>query len=207
MTSCGTTTSKGCCGRPQPPEQPNLRQIVDHYIRHHRPRGRAESGRFRQQPSLDDAVRLAAGCIDQYGKRHSHQRRIPRASLDRLARRLAAVDLMQAGTFQELYEMVRAAGESIHMIGPLTTYDVATRIGAYLHLAPNRVYLHAGTRAGARALGIAGRNKTVQRSELPREFGRLTAAECEDVLCIYKDVLAAAIRRRPRPVARASDRE
>jgi hypothetical protein len=205
MKTCGPTWD-GCCDSPELPRTPTLRQIVDHYILYYRGRGRAETRRFRQQPSLDDAVRLAAGCTDQYGKRHSHQRRIPRASLDRLARRLAAVNLLHAGTFHELYEMVRAAGESIHMIGPLTTYDVATRIGAYLRLAPNRVYLHAGTRVGARALGIAGRTKTVERSQLPREFGRLTAAECEDVLCIYKDVLEAALRHRPRPVAPASHR-
>jgi hypothetical protein len=33
-------------------------------------------------------------------------------------------------------------------------YDTALRIGAKLKLFPTKVYLHAGTRLGARALGL-----------------------------------------------------
>ena len=42
----------------------------------------------------------------------------------------------------------------IRGIGVLTVYDVATRIAAHLDLEPARVYVHAGTAEGARALGL-----------------------------------------------------
>jgi hypothetical protein len=35
-------------------------------------------------------------------------------------------------------------------------YDIAHRIGAYLRREPEAVYLHAGTREGARALNLGG---------------------------------------------------
>jgi hypothetical protein len=38
-------------------------------------------------------------------------------------------------------------------IGRLTVYDVATRIGAHVDLAPERAYLHAGTATGAKGTG------------------------------------------------------
>ena len=42
--------------------------------------------------------------------------------------------------------------QAFNLIGDLTVYDISTRIGAFLKLEPNRIYLHAGTRIGARAL-------------------------------------------------------
>lgn len=105
--------------------------------------------------------------------------------------RLASVNVLACSSFDELHDLVEGATDDIRMIGPLTVYDVATRIGAYLDQQPKRIYLHAGTRGGARALGLDGNRRTLERSELPREFRRLTPAECEDVLCIYKDHLAA----------------
>jgi len=74
-------------------------------------------------------------------------------------------------------------------IGILIVYDVTTWIGAYLDLAPEVVYLHAGAGKGAAALGFDKRG-TVNRRDLPRAFWRLRANEIEDCLCIYKDELA-----------------
>jgi hypothetical protein len=56
--------------------------------------------------------------------------------------------------------------------------------------------LHRGTRIGAAALGFRGR--TVDPVMLPAAFSRLTAAEMEDCLCIYKDELSG-MRRRNHP--------
>ena len=65
----------------------------------------------------------------------------------------------------------------------------------FLSLSPDHVYLHAGTRKGAQALGLQG--ATVHKNDLPPEFRRLSPAEIEDCLCIYKariQRLAAAAR-------------
>lgn len=193
--------TSSCCSAPPLPRAATLRQIVDHYIGHYRPSARREQRRFRDQPSIVAAVDLAGRCEDADGKRHSHQRRIPAASLERMRRVLSATDLMRAKSFDDLHEAIRAASEGIHMIGPLTVYDVATRIGFYLRLQPRLVYLHAGVRPGAKALGLDHRRPTLARSELPTQLQRLTPAECEDVLCIYADKLRAANRRRARPLS------
>ena len=123
------------------------------------------------------------------GKRHPHQYRIRPAALAEARRRLLAADLRTAETFDELHDMVAATVRGIWKDAKLTIYDIAHRIGAYLGLAPERVYLHRGTRKGARALGLGRGRATLELHELPGEFGRLTAAEAEDCLCIYKEHL------------------
>jgi hypothetical protein len=50
-----------------------------------------------------------------------------------------------------------------------------------LNLFPDKVYLHAGTRLGARALGLRTA-ATLKMSELPKEFRALKPHEIEDVL-------------------------
>ena len=71
-------------------------------------------------------------------------------------------------------------------IGELAVYDITCRIGAFLDIRPERIYLHAGTRDGARALGLGLRGASVRKADLPGDFGRLSPAEIEDCLCIYK---------------------
>ena len=120
------------------------------------------------------------------GKRHPHQHRIPGASLHEAAQRLQGVDLAAVESFDELHDVIAAAIGDIDMIGPLTLYDIAHRIGAFLRLTPTTVYLHRGTRDGARVLGLGRGKKTLSMDDLPAEFRRLAPHEIEDCLCIYK---------------------
>ena len=46
------------------------------------------------------------------------------------------------------------AGADIHRFGKLAVYDTACRLGVYLGLGPEVVYLHAGTTKGAKALSL-----------------------------------------------------
>ena len=71
-------------------------------------------------------------------------------------------------------------------IGALYRYDTAFRIGAYRGLFPTRVYLHAGTRKGARALGLDYRKDALEMSEIPAALRTRKPYEIEDILCIYK---------------------
>jgi hypothetical protein len=71
--------------------------------------------------------------------------------------------------------------------GDLFFYDVATRIGHYLHLAPSHVYLHAGTRDGAKQMGLSGRGGRLSPADVPFQMmDSLSPSEIEDFLCIYK---------------------
>ncbi|MEO5602155.1 MAG: hypothetical protein ABIR06_14645 [Cyclobacteriaceae bacterium] len=81
------------------------------------------------------------------------------------------------------------------MVSDLTTYDSTQRICSAFDIEPEFVYLHNGTTAGAKNLGIKVRGKEyLQLSELP---GWLTSslgpADIENFLCIYKDDFSLAI--------------
>lgn len=102
---------------------------------------------------------------------------------------LARCGVEQCETFDELIKTVDDAIRHIDGIGDLFIYDAAVSIGAKLGLEPEKIYLHAGTRRGAGALGL-GRGKSVlDVGELPRAFRALRPREIEDCLCIYKDQL------------------
>lgn len=169
----------------------NLQSIVRTYVTHIRPRTDGELNWFRQQPTLRDAVRVAALAINSKGKRYSHQRRMSKRILEQASDALLANEkaIEQCKNFDELHTLLEAILEPIKGIGELYVYDIALRIGARLGLFPNKVYLHAGTRVGARALGFDGGAKTLEVSHLPKELQQLEPHEIEDVLCIFKDKL------------------
>lgn len=167
-------------------------EIVSHYIRHHRQDARAEMRFFEIQRNTSAAIHKAALCVMPGGKRHPHQRRIPKAVLEETEARLQAAgrDLAGASDFAGLHAMVEREVGAISGIGELTVYDIAHRLGAFFGKAPALVYLHAGTKTGAAALGFKG--GSIPPKSLPAVFSRLSAAEIEDCLCIYKDELRGA---------------
>jgi hypothetical protein len=105
--------------------------------------------------------------------------------------RLVVADLRSCRSFDELHSRVNSLIRDIHMIGALVVYDVSHRIGAHLGVEPERVYLHSGTREGALALGLGRSLAAIDLADLPEEFRRLTPAEAEDCLCIFKKQLRA----------------
>lgn len=182
--------------RLSPSTSARLRRVVQHYIKECRAQARREMKVFANQAFLAKAIKLAAACTDvliaeDTGRivRHSHQRRIPRRCLRQAEKSLLAAEskLRASSNFNELHQQVSIAIKG-GGIGALTIYDVAHRIGAYLKLYPNLVYLHAGTAEGARHIGV--RDQAVAKNALPKEFRTLSPAEIEDCLCIYKDVLS-----------------
>jgi len=169
-------------------EDDTLARICGDYVRVHRKRARNELRFYAEAPTDEEAVRRAALAQIEGGKRHPHQYRIPKATLAKSLGHLLTnlPHLRDAGTFDELFDLIAQIIRPIHGIGELAVYDTALRIGARFEQAPDKVYLHAGTRSGARALGIDGRRETVAIDELPAPLRRLTARELEDMLCIYK---------------------
>jgi hypothetical protein len=166
-----------------------IEEVVAAYIRDCRPAALREMRFFAIQHALEDAVRYAALCLLPSGKRHSHQRRLPIAVLEEAERRLqlAPDELTKARDFAALHQVVEGKIRPIRGIGALTVYDVAHRISAFLGKPPDLVYLHAGTGVGAATLGFKG--DVLDPDQLPAAFGALTAAEIEDCLCIYKNLL------------------
>lgn len=162
-------------------------EIAAHYFAEKKPQADNERRWFRIQRKIHQAVRYAGLAQGPHGKRFRHQYRIPHSVLKRVSRALLR-NLRKLGrckSFEDLLQQVQAAIGRIRGVGPLMTYDTAVRIGARLGLAPEKVYLHAGTRHGATALGLEGKRATLSLSELPPPLNKLDAQEAEDVLCIY----------------------
>lgn len=133
-------------------------EIISDYIRQYRAAARNEMRFFEIQRSPSEAIRKAALCELPSGKQHPHQRRIPRELLEQVEARLPGIRRRLAGasSFAALHQAVNDDIGSLNGIGTLTVYDIAHRIGAHFGKALERVYLHAGTRVGARVFGIRG---------------------------------------------------
>jgi len=176
-----------------------LRAISRDYVARHRERADRELRFFADLTTDEEAVSRAALAQlpserrpGQYN-RHPHQYRIPGRVLEESRTRLIAniSRLRAARTFDDLLRMVAEIIGPISGIGELAVYDTALRIGARFNLFPKKVYLHAGTRDGARAVGLAAEGESVEMEEIPEPLRGLTPREVEDVLCIYKAQIVA----------------
>jgi hypothetical protein len=157
---------------------------------------RGEMRFFEIQRSPSAAIRKAALCELPSGKRHPHQRRIPRALLEQVEARLQAIGrkLAKASDFAVLHRTVEDEVGGIKGIGALTVYDIAHRLGTHFGEAPQLVYLHAGSRTGARVFNIS--DDSFDPRILPKAFSRLAPSEIEDCLCIYRDELRDGVHSR-----------
>lgn len=172
----------------------DFKVIVRTYISQIRPRAQVELNWFREQPTLNSAIEFAAFAIHSTGKRYSQQRRIPKTVLEQakkiLLSNMKAIE--QVHDFDELHTLIGELLKSVNGIGELYSYDTSLRIGAKLNLMPQKVYFHAGTRIGARALSLKNHGKDwveMLDPSIPKEFKSLEPHEIEDVLCIFKDNL------------------
>jgi hypothetical protein len=191
--ACRPRRSKVCSpGRIEGNGRLSLTAIVDDYIRSYRASVSSELRFFQSQPGLREAIRLAALARTQRDTRHDHQRRISQRDLERWCQVLTARirTIQSCKDFQELFQLTESVGRVTKGIGELTIYDTAQRIGAYLGLSPKMVYLHAGTRKGARMMRLDGGRQFLRIQELPSAFSGLKPHEVEDCLCIYAEDLA-----------------
>jgi hypothetical protein len=97
-----------------------------------------------------------------------------------------ALDLARIETFHALLGELSESIGAVRGIGERTVYDTALRLGVVFALEPDRVYLHAGTREGAKHLSLDWRQPYLRMGDLRT----LQPREVEDLLCIYKQDLA-----------------
>jgi hypothetical protein len=182
--------SRGRCGRIGRKFK-DLDSIALDYIDEYRDDALDELASFRNESSFLDCIRRAAHALKSNGKKHPHQRRIPSETLHGWAKALLRKKsaMQKCRSFRSLFDILDSEADQLWGIGELTVYDTALRVGAYLRLEPREVYLHAGTKKGAKALGIDGSEQSIRPKLLPREFQRLRPYEIEDCLCIYADEL------------------
>jgi hypothetical protein len=146
-------------------------------------------------PNLTVAITRACASRAANGKMHNHQSRVKEAG-----RHVFAVHIIdqlltrecygtQVKDFDELHDLLKYIAPN--GVGPVTIYDVATRIGAYMKLSPKSLYLHAGVRIGLHAL--YGKRvfpeERVTIEKLPTSLQSLPPDEIEDLLCAYREYL------------------
>jgi hypothetical protein len=166
-----------------------LDQIVTDYTLRYQKRATKELRWFRIQRTLEETVRLAALAKGPSGKRLAHQRRIPETVLEQSRDLLVGCipTIRLTPSFEDLHALVASAIDPVHGIGDLAVYDAALRIGTKLGLEPSVVFLHAGTREGAKRLGLNVSSGSIAVSDVPQLLRTLKPREIEDLLCIYKD--------------------
>jgi hypothetical protein len=173
------------------PDAANISRIVKLYLHEFAPQAHEELDHYRELDTLRDVVSHAAMATTANGKVHAHQRRVGRQVLSKartaLLSRLNEIEACES--FDDLLSLIESATSQIDRFGELAAYDTALRIGAWLKLSPEVVYLHAGTRKGAASLRLGKGVRCVQMSEMPVELRRLSPDQVEDLLCIFKDHL------------------
>jgi hypothetical protein len=137
-------------------------------------------------PSLEIVIRRSALAEDKDGKRHPHQYRIPREVLQQVANSLTAkqTEIRNCKDFDDLFQLVKEC--RVKGFGPLAIYDIAHRMGWWLEIYPEKVYMHCGTTTGARYLGLKTSSESLKVKDFPPAIQILEPSQIEDFLCIFK---------------------
>lgn len=195
----------------EPPLQPldNLAAIVEDFKWRYQDRNKTDQVvRYcADADNFPEAVVRACEARDEYGKHHNHQSKVDIHARRRFGRKIikktarGAIDTSSFEAFHDSIDEIKPYG-----IGPVTVYDVAVRVGAFLGIEPKSVYMHAGVRQGLRALVEAlvrmkrpngwiltrtpdpWRRHAVPLSWFPKPLKKLPADEVEDILCTYREV-------------------
>ena len=207
-----TRTSRGCSpfsDRTQPLNPPATLAdaVADFRLRLAQSKD-AEVAFFMQKQIFANRLKDAALARYMKGaegyKRCGHQWRLTPAALAAglQALRPMAHRLEHSGSFDELHDRVLAVAHRTRGLGALWAYDTAVRIGESIGLAPEKIYLHAGTRKGAENLGFAVRKQPVLslkevHARYP-ELRKLSAGDLESFFCVYKREFPRLARIAPR---------
>jgi hypothetical protein len=151
---------------------------------------------FKNMPSITDTIKKAALMTIGKGKRHPHHCLKSKNTLETAKDILLnnQTKISRANNFHDLHEIIIKTLKGLKDVGPLYYYDTALLIGAHLGKLPEKIYLHAGTKKGAKNIGINVRGKKyIITQDLPChkvfENFKLRYCEIEDFLCIYKEEL------------------
>ena len=106
---------------------------------------------IKKQKKLEKVIQIACLSTDENGKRHRHQNRINLKNLRKFHNHVKSQlnKIRKNKEFDKLIEII--GNKKIEGIGDLTIYDAAQRIGMFLNILPDKIYLHCGTKKGAKS--------------------------------------------------------
>ena len=162
---------------------------------------------FRESNDLRSAIEKAFRSEDQRGKVHGHQARVGRQRLAAAAgialERFNALSESYFDNFDKIHQFVQSVGAEVSGFGSLAAYDVTLRIAKYQGCDILDVHLHAGVTQGARAMSFDVKDgETLTIDQFPEPFNQLSGDHLENLLCIYKNVLADASAQAGKPCVR-----
>lgn len=139
--------------------------------------------------SIEDVIDNAAMAIKHNGKKHEHQHRIKTDVLRTVRNKLInnKNDITKVNNFEDIMGIVKKC--SVKGFGKLSCYDTSLRIGFYFKIYPQEVYLHAGTRKGAKGLGVNQPKRSIKKESLPEPLKKLEPYEIEAFFCVYRKEL------------------
>ncbi len=179
-----------------PKECEKLEIYIKEYKYNYSKTAAEEIKEFKEIKDITEAITNAATTMVG-GKRHPHHYRKSKKTLGEAKIILIkeAYKISRINSFDKLHELIIDLLKDVPNIGPLYYYDTAFLIGAHLDKLPEKIYLHAGTKKGAKNMGINIRNKKyIEMEDIScREIFKkycLKPYEIEDFLCIYKEALS-----------------
>lgn len=151
-----------------------------------------------QSPTeLHEVIKIAACSVykdKDKDKIHDHQRHVGKKILKKFADLLKQEEqeIKTVKNFEKLLSIVKSV--KCHRVGELAKYDIAERIGFFLGIFPDKIYLHAGAKEGAKNLlgKLQYRKRSLSLEELPKELQdymlkmELKFYDLEGLFCIYK---------------------
>ena len=169
-------------------ESANLEIRVEKYLRTNARKIDEELAHFRRL-RLQFAIEEAAKAIGPDGKMLGHQHRVGAEICAIAAERLVAcqTEIESCKSFDELLDLIGRETADVEGFGVLARYDTALRIGAKLttpeiNVMPTVVYLHAGTKEGARRLGFYTDQEYLTMEEIAELHPELLRLEKPDYI-------------------------
>jgi hypothetical protein len=186
---CSPRFGDRCCPRTTSKAKYTLAELVDEFFEQDGCCQCDEIVAYQNKP-LKNAIIMAARADRGDGELHSHQKWL-RPETAKAAESILLKCIGQIATckeFDTLHELIKSK-LNIPGAAEMYWYDTAFRIGISMGIYPKKVYLHRGTRDGAKNLGIWNGKDVLKMSELPRELQKLEPYQVEDFLCMCKDAL------------------
>jgi len=150
--------------------------------------------------TLKEAIHRACMSRGEDGRLWHHQGRVWQRNLEAYERclneHLYYDGIENSEYFWELMIWCRKAAAETPGIGPVTEYDVAMRLGAWLDLEPEHLYFHAGVTEGLKALGVAIPRGVycIDRERLPKFFWDKNLDIVESFLCGYRSEIERVMK-------------
>ena len=168
----------------------NLEMLVKDYLCKYEDSYEPEDQWWAESSTWEKALERAWNSRLENGKMHRHQCHVAPKLPEGLKIALAAnIQPDRFTDFHQLYSWIKSITACVIGLGNTTTYDVARRLGVWMKIQPELVYLHAGSAKGAKKLGIEG--ESVILTAFPHEIQKLGATHAENFLCHNKDEIAA----------------